>query len=96
MISLDEINKSIDELMNQQASYQVCERLACLYTVRDHLTAEPQTVNTFCRCEGSELHDTVSGKDINKVLDILGEHLCAVKCVFPKEYDAVINRLKNA
>lgn len=96
MISTDEIDKNINELLEQKASYQVCEKLACLYTVRDHLAAPSTNVTAFCKCDGSELHDAVSGKDIQTVLDILNEHLCALKCVFPKEYDEVINRLKNA
>ncbi len=96
MISKDEIDRTIEELLNQGASYAVCEKLACLYTVRDHLIDKPSESSIFCECSGSEFNEAVSGKDIRSVLDILSEHLCAVKCVFPKEYDAVINRLKNA
>lgn len=38
MLNMEEINKEISRLENAKCSYSVCEKLAALYIVRDHLT----------------------------------------------------------
>ena len=37
MINIDEINKEIETLENGCTSYSNCQKLAILYTVKDHL-----------------------------------------------------------
>ena len=36
MIDINEINEEIKKLENSETCYKVCEKLAMLYTVRDH------------------------------------------------------------
>ena len=45
MINIDEINKEIDKLEEcNYTTYEVCEKLAILYIVRDHLPVKVNNV----------------------------------------------------
>lgn len=46
MVSIETIEEEILDLEKRDTSYAVCERLAWLYTVRDHLK------KACCRCHG--------------------------------------------
>lgn len=50
MINIDEINKEIETLENGCTSYSNCQKLAILYTVKDHLMSKtkmnPNSMNT--------------------------------------------------
>ena len=37
MIDIKEVEKEIEKLENKDTSYSICEKLAILYIVRDHL-----------------------------------------------------------
>ena len=61
-------------------------------------------INGYYMCEeyekgssasASEFLATVSGTQMNGVLEVLDEHLQAVGALYPKEYRAVINRIKE-
>ena len=41
MLSLETVEQEILELEKRDTTYAVCERLAWLYVVRDHMTGEP-------------------------------------------------------
>ena len=43
MLDIEEINKEIEKLENRETSYSVCEKLAVLYTVRDHMMKNKNT-----------------------------------------------------
>lgn len=46
MVSIETIEEEILDLEKRDTSYAVCERLAWLYIVRDHLK------KAYCRCHG--------------------------------------------
>lgn len=46
MVSIEIIEEEILNLEKRDTSYAVCERLAWLYIVRDHLK------KAYCRCHG--------------------------------------------
>ena len=96
MIDLEEIEREINKLEARgETTYSMCERLSWLYVVRDHLAPpegrEPVTV----RASGSsEFLRIVDGADYSRVLDVLDEHMEALQAVYPKEYNAVIAKLR--
>ena len=91
MISLEEVEKTILELEQKDTSYAVCEKLAYLYIVKDHI--KPASAQEFRF--GSEFIRAISGKDSGSVLKILDELMSTLKIVQSKLYDAVIAEINN-
>lgn len=97
MISLDEVNKTILELEQHDTTYATCEKLAWLYTVRDHINRAPDFVERMAspNLSGSEFLTAASNKDVSKLLEILDEHVDVVKLLHPSEYESLIQRIKE-
>lgn len=95
MISLDVIEREISELEARETSYAVCERLAWLYTVRDHMapTAKPEAL--VQGAGGSEFMAACAGKPVGAVLAVLDEHMEAQRAMYPRVYEGVIRRLRE-
>lgn len=99
MINLSEIENTILDLEQRDTTYSVCERLAWLYIVRDHLSA-PVTRTAAERelteqYSGSDFLQAASGKPVDHVLRVIDEHMEAIRIIYPKEYDAIIQKLNN-
>ena len=95
MISLEELEKTIIELESRDTTFATCERLAWLYIVRDHLTNTKPTGKSPDYLGQSEFLQVAAGIDIQYLLGVLDEHLEAIKMLYPKEYEAIIIKLKN-
>lgn len=97
MISLETIEREIDELESRDTSYKLCERLAWLYIVRDNLLGKLPRKNMGYSSEmhGSEFLEAASEVDLMELMAVLDEHMEAVKVVHPKEYEAVIRRIRG-
>lgn len=98
MVSIETIEQEIIELEKRDTSYAVCERLAWLYTVRDHLKAKEMPVAVDARktgkLAGSEFLDAASEVDYTELMKILDNHMACIKTVCPKEYDAVVSQIR--
>lgn len=98
MVSIETIEEEILNLEKRDTSYAVCERLAWLYIVRDHLkkpaaddtAAEQRTTDELT---GSEFLKAASCVDYAALMGILGNHMSCIKAVCPKEYDAVMSQI---
>ena len=96
MINLQEVEREILDLEKKDTTYAVCERLAWLYIVRDHIKTETieekkragRAGNSVCRmaCEGVE---------VGALLKVLDEHMEAVQVSYPKEYSAVVEKIER-
>ena len=100
MISLEEIEKTIMDLERRDTTYAVCERLAWLYIVRDHLTVGPAHGVAFASepapaTAGTDFLNAVSGKPIDGVLRIMGAHMECVRVLYPKEYEVVVIKISE-
>ena len=42
----------------------------------------------------SEFRDACRDVDVNRLIDVMDEHMSAMKLLYPKEYDAIIKQLK--
>ena len=98
MVSIETIEQEIIELEKRDTSYAVCERLAWLYTVRDHLKAKEMPVVVETRktgkLAGSEFLEAASEVDHAELMKILDNHMTCIKAVCPKEYDAVMSQIR--
>jgi len=94
MVDVNVINKEILDLEAKDTSYAVIERLSWLYTVREHL-ASTESPKTSGRLVGSEFIEVCSNKPIQSLLDVLDEHFSAIQVLYPKEYNVIIEKIKN-
>ena len=102
MINLDIINGEIASLEQKETTYVIVEKLAWLYIVRDHIQmgVESRSLNvsreTTPKIEStSEFLSVCSEVDIESLLNVLNEHMDVIKTVYPKEYTAIIDRIKS-
>lgn len=100
MADIREINRAITELENKGTEWPVCNRLAVLYTVRDHMqpyTETPAEETAYSSAAGpaSEFIEIASRKNYADVLPVLDELMDCIKALYPKSYSAVIRKLEN-
>lgn len=93
-MNIQEINSEIDRLEVSQTNYENCSKLSILYIIRDHM-AQPKNVIAEYSNPTSEFLSVVGGAPINDVLLIIDEHLNCMKLLYPKEYLAIINKIRN-
>lgn len=94
MVSLDTIEREIAELEARgETTYSLCERLAMLYTCRDHLRPcrEEKTTQAL---EGSEFLEACSGVPYPALMKVLDEHMTAMRIVNEREYMAVLDKIR--
>ena len=100
MISLEQINAEIAALEEEKPSYQVMERLADMYVVRDHMVIGDQSKNqaavsaqTAHIGSNSEFAKSIDGKSIDDVMSLFDELMEALAVTNPRLYDCVMRRL---
>ena len=95
------IGKEIKELEEAETSWNNIQRLAMLYSVYDHLSDEGTPIyaqvvtDVMPECGIGEFEEACTAKPILPIVDILSEHFAVIKALHPKEYHAVIDRIKN-
>lgn len=94
VLDYNEINREIDKLENGNTTYSNIEKLAMLYTVRD------KQDNSYSYApapfvSSSEFITVASKKPIEGVLNVLDEHMDAIKALYPKEYDVIIKKIEG-
>lgn len=94
-MNIREINEEIKRLEASKTTYENCNKLAILYTVRDGLTEKPDTQRSFAVAGSSEFLNISMGKDPAKVLQVLDEHMDCIKALYPTEYNILIRRIEN-
>lgn len=100
-MDMAEIEREIRKVEADRTSWNNCERLAVLYTVRDH-QPEPRPVEysyapaaSVEHYGDSEFLNAVEGVELMPLFRILDEHMSAVAVVFPKEYAAVLRKIRE-
>lgn len=93
MISLETVEREIDELESRETTYHLCERLAWLYIVRDHLRPTKGDKRTQ-ELVGSEFVEACNGKSYPALISVLDEHMQAIKAIYPREYDSLMDKIR--
>lgn len=94
MINLEVIEREISELeATRDTSYRLCERLAWLYIVRDHLKGGKDEGTPDMR--GSEFLEVASGVSYPALMGVLNEHMETMKTLYPKSYQSLIDRIRG-
>lgn len=95
MINLDIIEREINELEARgETTYSLCERLAWLYVCRDHLLPAKKEASTP-ELYGSEFLVAASAVSYPDLMRILDEHMEALRVVQPRQYEAVLAKIRE-
>lgn len=92
-MDIQEIEVEIKRLEQEDNSYQNLSKLAVLYSIKDHYRDNRRI--TGYSYASSEFLNAVANAPIDGVLDILNEHMDAVKLLYPKEYSVIINKVRS-
>lgn len=90
-MNIEEINEEIRGLESAETNWGNVQRLALLYTVRDHL---PQTTGEV-DIGTDEFTRACCGVNINSLINVLDEHMQVIHAVYPKEYSALIKKIQS-
>ena len=95
------LRKEIDELEAGETTWSNVQKLAALYSVHDHLSNDGTPIyaqavtDVMPECGIGEFEEACTGKPILSLVDILSEHMVVAKTLYPKEYRAVIDRIRD-
>lgn len=92
MIDVSILDNEISRLEAEELNYQTCARLADLYSVRDHCR---QQYSRYSYGQ-SEFLQACGAAPIEAVLDVIDEHMQCINALYPKEYSAVLRKIKEA
>lgn len=65
-------------------------RLACLYTVRDHMKAKQHDES-----KSSEFLTAAVGVPTPELMAVIDQHMEAIKVVYPSEYNAIVAKIRS-
>lgn len=103
-----EINEHIRKLKCEETNWQSVEKLAALCTVRNELDPkqQPETqmqaippasypaAYSMAAEPQSDFVEAASAVPFGGLMQVLDEHMNAIKLVYPKEYEMVMQRIR--
>lgn len=102
MITIEQINGEIAALNSERPTYVVMEKLAALYTVRDHITigtetkAQPVVVNSKVpKISDSEFSQLIDGTEQEKIWPVIDELMSTIKIMQPRLYNGVVLKISQ-
>ena len=109
-MDIDEINEHIRKLKCEETSWQSVNKLAALCTVRNELeekqapaemqtqalppTSHPAAYSTKANPQ-SDFVAAASSVPFGGLMQVLDEHMKAIKLVYPKEYELVMRKISD-
>lgn len=94
MIDIDEINEEIERLERGATTYSSCEKLSVLYAVRNNARIQDSGYS-YAEAPSSEFVAAVRSKPFEEVLNILDAHMQSLRIVYPKEYDLILQKIRE-
>ena len=88
MITRRDLENAVEEMLGSEPTYQTCAKLADLYTILDHLKAPSSRIET-------DFLKAVSGKNVDRVLDVMNELMDATMVLNPRLYEATMMRVNE-
>lgn len=90
-MDMHEIDNEIKRLEKMDATYDILTKLAVLYSIKDH---HKEKIEGYSHAS-SEFTQAIMGAPWDEALMILDEHMNAIQALHPKEYTALIKRLRQ-
>lgn len=108
-MDIDEINEHIRKLKCEETNWQSVNKLAALCTVRDELEEKqaPETqIQSLPPADYRAAYSTAvepqsdfvaaaSAVPFSGLMQVLDEHMNAIKLVYPKEYELVMRKISD-
>lgn len=94
-MDIKEINEEINGLESAETNWGNVQRLALLYTVREHLPQTTGEVDVEEIKSTDEFTQACCGVNINSLINVLDEHMQVIHAVYPKEYSALIKKIQS-
>ena len=93
-MDIDEINDHIHKLKCGSTDWQSVEKLAALCTVRNELEEKqaPAEMQTQALPPASYV-EAASAAPFGGLMEVLNEHMSAIKLAYPKEYELVMRKI---
>ena len=91
-----DIEREIERLEHAEPTWENIEKLAMLYIVSDKSDSQPKTVGVVPKVGSDEFARACKGVEIEPLMQILSEHFQAIKVLHPKEYQAVLDKIRSA
>lgn len=108
MITERDLRETIEECKAvRRPTASTCQLMASCYTILDHLfpdnsrsadtahvqmySMSPESVDT----SGSEFVQAAREAGLSRLLDVLDEHMDCIQAMYPKEYAAILRRLRE-
>ena len=100
MLNYDEIKCEIERLEHAGTTYANVEKLAMLYQVMNNAPdrserSAPILKYSYAQASDSEFIRAIKDAPIDGVINIIDEHLEAVRILYPKEYNAVLLKISE-
>lgn len=103
MFSRNELIEAIEELEDNTATFQNCQKLATFYLLYDHLYGVNQLnggsqisrITVIGDYGNSEFLESIAGQDAEKVFLIIDELMESVKLLQPRLFDATLTRIEE-
>lgn len=94
MISLEQITGEIAALEEEVPTHAVMQKLAALYTVRDHMILQAPAVvsEVIVPVSDSEFMRAIEGMETNKFLSVMDELMTTLIAVNPRLYESVLRK----
>ena len=73
-----------------ETTYDICERPACLYTVRGHLKAKRHDES-----KSSEFPTAAVGVPTPESMAVIDRHMEAIEVVYPSECNAIVAKIRS-
>ena len=99
MISIEQLNGEIAILEDETPTHVVMQKLASLYTVRDHMMTIPNVVSSPASPSvvppfgSTEFAEKVEGKDLIKTLSLVDEIITTISVLNPSLYAKIMREL---
>lgn len=94
MIDLNAVNEEIKRLEEDDLTYRIAEKLAVLYIIRK----ESDTGTTARSVDDNPTEFEMIANSISKIklIEALNEHVEAVRIMYPKEYELIMEKIRKA
>ena len=101
LISMEQISGEISALEEEKPTHVVMQKLAALYTVRDHMIIEAQPTSPAVVVSetipdmgiGNEFTDLIQGRDTKEIISIMSELMDALQVANPRLYSSVMRKI---
>ena len=101
MIRREDLLEAIAKCQGEKnPNANTCIKLSAYYTILNNMDAEPsysydEPSREIMYSSGSEFSQVIDGADKYKVMEVIDELMNSIKVIFPKLYDATIDKLKE-